>query len=95
MTNDIFHGILSGIFGPVIARLALKFKYRTIFAFVVIGLYLVAFANSVRLEGWRIACSVFMDKITTPVGVLVPPGIGLLVVACVFVASSGESENKR
>ena len=94
MYDDIYNGILSGLFGPVIARLMSRFKYRVIFAVVLAGTYLLPFITVVRANGWSIGCKLFVQRVLTPVGVLVPLGIGLLVVACVFISSIG-SRNKR
>jgi len=94
MNNDIYHGILSGLFGPIIARLVSRYKYRTIFLTVVAGIYLFPFIAVVRANGWHIGCKIFIDRVLTWTGVLAPIGIGLLAVICVFISSIGNPSKR-
>ena len=95
MIDDVFSGILSGLFGPVISQWALKFRYRLIFAVVVISIYVFAYLSIVIGNGWSNSFDIFIDRTFTLTGVLVPIGIGLIAVACVFVSSVGMRHKDR
>lgn len=95
MNNDIYHGVISGLFGPVIARWATRFKYRIIFVATVAGIYGCSLIAIVRTVGWHIAFRVFVERVLTPAGVFAPIGCGLLAVGCVFISSIGMPSDKK
>ena len=92
MNHDIFEGAISGLIGPILGRFASRFKYRSVFLFVVVGVYLFLFLNTGLFLGWHVACVTFFDKLLTPAGILVPPSLGLLAVVGVYISSIGVSE---
>jgi hypothetical protein len=87
--DDITLAVLSGLFGPNIARRLTKFRYRAIFIGTILGMYLIVFAILIYDGGLRYAISAFVSKTFTFVGILVPVGIASLAVLCAFIASLG------
>jgi hypothetical protein len=83
--GDFGFGILSEFFGPIIAGYLSRFKLRVIFFASVFGVELVLFLGAVRVGGWQFAWQRMMDKAFTPLGILLPLGIGVLCVLLVVI----------
>lgn len=99
MSSDIIRGFLSGIlggiFGPLIAEWAARYKYRIIFLFGWIFSYIYILIEGIRRVGISEAVRLFSERMFTPVGVLLPIGIGLLTVLCTFILTSIRGDGKK
>lgn len=89
MMDDIGRGILSGLLALPLAQWARKFKYRTIFVVGWLGTNAYLFLGLARIRGYNEAAHLFIEKAFTPIGFLLPLGVGLLGVILVFVCSIG------
>ena len=95
MSNDIYHGIISGIIGPVIARWAERFKYRVIFLLAVTSVYVYTFFRVVKVHGWHLGVELYFQRMFTPTLILATIGAGLLAVGIVFVSSIATRNEKK
>lgn len=91
MRDDIFLGILSGIFGPVIARILSRYRYRFVFALGFFFVYVYVLVGLIVSRGWSLGWDRFVSGIFTPTMVFVALGVGLIAVCCVFVSSVGKN----
>lgn len=90
--DAIAMAVLSGLFGPNLARRLAKYRYRVIFFTTILVIYLGAFAALMCDGGLGYAVSVFVSKTFSLVAALVPVGIALLVILVVFIASIGSHD---
>ncbi|AJP58938.1 hypothetical protein UC34_22345 [Pandoraea vervacti] len=89
MQDDIFLGILSGLFGPVVARILSRYRYRFVFALGFLSLYVFVFVGLVVDMGWQAGWERFISGIFSATMILVALGAGLMAMFCVFVSSIG------
>ncbi|WP_321963857.1 hypothetical protein [Paraburkholderia sp. J7] len=92
--GDFLGAMLIGLFGPTVAEYLSKYKYRYIFSGVVISFYVVVFISMSYKLGLRLACTTFVDRLWTPVGILVPVGLGCSAVVVAFIGSVSVANNK-
>ena len=87
MFDGFWSGIFGGLFGPAIAQWLSRFKYRVIFLVVTVSVHIGLFVALIYSEGLHFAVDAMLKNTLTPVGILVPMGIGLLAVFVAFIGS--------
>ncbi len=85
MFDGFWSGIFGGLFGPALATWLSRFRYWTVFVTATLGVHISAFIVVAYKEGWNYAVKVLLEQTLTPVGILVPMGIGLLAVMVAFI----------
>jgi LytS/YehU family sensor histidine kinase len=87
MIDEILSGMLGGLLGPALAKWLGRFRYWVIFFVAMIAAHVGLFVAGVYAKGFQAAIKITLRETFTPVGILVPMGIGFLVVAVIFVGS--------
>lgn len=87
MVDGFWSGILGGLFGPVIAQWMAKLKYWVVFLVAMMATHIGLFIVGAYARGIHYAIKVTLEDAFTPVGILVPMGIGLLAVFVTFIGS--------
>jgi len=87
--------MLGGLFGIPIVKWTQKFKYISIFIFVVIAVHASTFTSDVINSGVRVAAMKFMQYNLTFVGIMVPIAIGVLAVFCLFICTGLLNKKQR
>jgi hypothetical protein len=95
MFDGFWSGIFGGLFGPAIAQWMGKFKYWVVFLVAMMSAHLGLFVAGVYARGLQFAIKVTLRDTFTPVGILVPMGIGLLAVFVAFVGSLNNPKHKN
>jgi dipeptide/tripeptide permease len=95
MFDGFWSGMLGGLFGPAIAQWLSRFKYWVIFLFAMFGMHIGVFIAMLYSEGFQFAINSMLKNTFTPVGILVPMGIGLLAVLVAFVGSLNNPKHKN
>lgn len=87
MFDGFWSGIFGGLFGPALATWLSRYRYWAVFVTATLGVHVSVFAIVCYKAGWSFAVQVLLEKTFTPEGILVPMGIGLLVVMVAFVGT--------
>jgi dipeptide/tripeptide permease len=87
MFDGFWSGIFGGMFGPAIAQWMSRFKYWVIFLVATMSTHIGVFVAVLYADGLTFAIDAMLKNTLTPVGILVPMGIGLLAVFVAFVGS--------
>lgn len=87
MFDGFWSGMFGGLFGPALATWLSRYRYWAVFVTATLGVHVIAFAVGAYEKGVAFAIQVMLEKTFTPVGILVPMGIGLLVVMVAFVGT--------
>ncbi|NUY03861.1 hypothetical protein [Paraburkholderia youngii] len=95
MFDGFWSGVFGGLFGSAVMRWARKYRYTTIFLIVTIAVYIFSFVQDLVDVGGPAALARLQEFTFTPIGLLVPMGIGLLAVLCVFVCATFDAEKKE
>jgi len=95
MHDDIIWGVSSGLLGNGVARFLARFRYVTVFAAVIIAIYGMGFVGAIRAYGLHSGAKLFLSRLLTPVGVLVPIGCGLLAIGIAFIVSIGTGRRRE
>ena len=94
MFDGFGSGIFGGLFGPAIAQWMSRFKYWVVFLAAMTSTYIGLYVAGIYAKGLRFATQAMLENIFTPVGILVPIGIGLLAVFVAFVGSLNSPKKK-
>jgi hypothetical protein len=91
-------GLFGGLFGPAIVQFLKRFKLSAIFIGASIGVQLIVFLVGVKIGGWRFAWHRTVETFFTPIGILVPLGIGALFALVMVICVPdliGKSKDKK
>ncbi|MHA6848879.1 hypothetical protein [Ralstonia syzygii] len=87
MIDVILSGLIGGLLGPTMVRWLRRYRYWAIFLVAMLMAHVALFVAGAFEKGINSAIRSTIDNTFTPVGILVPAGIGALAVIVAFVGS--------